>query len=133
MPRDATTSAFAAVCIAFALLCGCTAPAAQSGASAPAPVSPAPASPGLKPAPIRPAPAVSRACKVDADCAVKDVGSCCGYFPACVAKDARPDPAAVKAQCAASGMASTCGFREIEGCSCVAGTCRDAGSGVQVR
>lgn len=129
MQRKVLKSGLAAACVAFALLCGCTAPATQSGAAAPAPVSPV-----AKPdKPVKPAPAVSRACKVDADCAVKDVGSCCGYFPACVAKDARPDPAAVKAQCAASRMASTCGFREVTGCSCVAGTCQDASSGVQVR
>src|SRR5690606_1615520 len=71
-------------------------------------------------------PDLDRSCSVDSDCAVKDVGNCCGYFPACVNRDARPDPVAVRAACAASGMASVCGFREVEACSCVASTCEPA-------
>lgn len=134
--------------LSAALLAGCAAPAAQGQAADPVPAAqpaphaalPAPApAPALPPIAKKPKPgaggpaAVSRACKVDADCAVKDVGSCCGRFPACVATDARPDPAAVQAQCARSGMASVCGFREVSGCSCVAGTCQDSGSGAQLR
>lgn len=112
------------------LLAGCAAPVAQSAGAAPMPSStPATRAPG-RPAPSTPAPAaVSRACRTNADCAVKDVGSCCGYFPACVSKDARTDPAAVQAQCAAGGMAGVCGFREVTGCSCVAGTCQDSTGG----
>jgi hypothetical protein len=109
-------------------LAGCAAPATQAPQAGPVPSPPA-----ASPAPPSTA-QVSRSCKVDADCAVKDVGSCCGYFPACVSKDAKPDPAAVRAQCATQGVAGVCGFREVSGCSCVQGTCRDAGSGgAQVR
>ena len=42
-----------------------------------------------------PAPAgvqVVRTCKVDSDCVVKDVGSCCGYSPACVHRNSPTDP-----------------------------------------
>ncbi len=133
MRRSAVFSLFASACLSLAALSGCAAPATQAGGTTPTPT-PAATVPIAKPAPA-PAPpaAVSRACNVDADCAVKDVGSCCGHFPACVSKDARPDPAAVQAQCAASGMSSVCGFREVSGCSCVSGTCQDAGSGLQVR
>jgi hypothetical protein len=74
----------------------------------------------------------SRACKTDADCAVKDVGNCCGAFPMCVNKDAKTDPAAVQAQCAKDGMASVCGFKEVSGCQCVQGTCQDIADGAQV-
>lgn len=71
------------------------------------------------------------ACTVDADCAVKNVGSCCGAMPACVHKDSPTDPAAVQAECARKGLASTCGFREISACTCQDGRCRDAsGAGV---
>lgn len=62
-------------------------------------------------------------CRVDSDCEVKNVGNCCGYFPACVNRDAQPDPQAVQARCAESGMASVCGFREIQACSCVQSRC----------
>ncbi len=45
-----------------------------------------------------------RSCKTDADCTVKDVGNCCGYYPACVNVNARTDPKAVQAQCAKTGF-----------------------------
>ncbi|TXH66264.1 MAG: hypothetical protein E6Q88_12310 [Lysobacteraceae bacterium] len=70
-----------------------------------------------------------RSCKTDADCAVKDVGNCCGAYPMCVNKNASTDPAAVQAQCAKDGMASICGFREVRGCSCVEGACQDVTDG----
>jgi hypothetical protein len=66
-----------------------------------------------------------RSCKVDADCAVKDVGNCCGKHPECVNKDAPTDPAKVKAQCAAEHRAGMCNVRAIGGCSCVQGKCSD--------
>jgi hypothetical protein len=62
-------------------------------------------------------------CVSDADCAVKDVGSCCGYNPRCVAASSTPDPAAVRARCAADGRVGTCGFREPAGCQCSQGHC----------
>lgn len=63
-------------------------------------------------------------CRVDTDCAVKDVGSCCGAMPACVNKGSPTDPAAVRAECARNGMSSTCGFREVNACSCVNSRCQ---------
>jgi hypothetical protein len=63
------------------------------------------------------------ACKTDTDCAVKDVGSCCGYRPACVRQDAKTFPEDVKARCAAEGRVGTCGFTAIAGCHCDAGRC----------
>ncbi|WP_370451311.1 hypothetical protein [Lysobacter sp. N42] len=66
-----------------------------------------------------------RSCRTDADCVVKNVGNCCGAMPACVNKDARTDPAAVQAECARKGMSSICGFKPVESCECVAGTCTD--------
>jgi hypothetical protein len=70
-----------------------------------------------------------RRCKTDSDCTVKDVGNCCGYFPMCLNKNAKTDPAAVRAQCEKSGMASICGFREIKGCQCVQGRCENSADG----
>ncbi|APP79591.1 hypothetical protein [Xanthomonas hortorum] len=66
---------------------------------------------------------VTTTCRTDADCTVKDVGNCCGAFPACVNVNSATDPKGVLAQCQASGMMSVCGFREISACQCVAGQC----------
>lgn len=102
---------------------------AEATASPPAPP-PSPAA-ATSPAPaISPATANAAtgahdllACQADADCAIKDVGSCCGARPACVNKDAKTFPEQVKARCAAEGRMSTCGFTAIEGCTCQAGQC----------
>lgn len=154
-----TTIVLAAALFALSLI-GCTSPSgtAPDAPAAPAvpeaPVVTEPASPPSPPAPESPPPpglaepasdagplagntpgsaaGPSRACKTDADCTVKDVGNCCGYFPMCVNKDAKTDPAAVRAQCEKDGMASICGFKEISGCTCVQGTCQDIASGEQV-
>ena len=66
---------------------------------------------------------VDYSCKTAADCAVKNVGSCCGYTPACVNKDSPTFPEKVKAECSAKGMSSICGFRDIAGCDCVENRC----------
>lgn len=68
------------------------------------------------------------ACQTAADCVVKDVGNCCGYFPACVHRDQPVDPAAVKAQCEREGRAAICGFPEISSCACVEGQCVSSGA-----
>jgi hypothetical protein len=74
-------------------------------------------------------------CTTDADCAVKDVGNCCGYYPACVNTNSPTFPEQVKAECAQNDMQSVCGFRDIEGCACVEGRCEagPATSGEAVR
>ena len=62
-------------------------------------------------------------CKVDADCAVKDVGNCCGYFPACVHRDSAVDPERVRAACLKNGESSICGFADISACRCEQNVC----------
>lgn len=135
------------------LLAACAAPDAQDGrgsaaaagaanAAVPSPADdgqahPRPAKPPRMSAPLPPqrlqAPvAIDRSCRSDADCAVKDVGSCCGRQPACVNRDSPTDPAAVQAQCARDGMASTCGFVEVTACTCSAGQCQAAGGDAPV-
>ncbi|MCD9028923.1 hypothetical protein LDO26_11960 [Luteimonas sp. BDR2-5] len=106
-------------------LAACTAPAPVAGDAAPAP-------PGADAA-AAPGPALDRSCRVDSDCAVKNVGNCCGYQPACVNAAAEPDPAAVQADCARRGMAGVCGFVDIEACSCVASRCEPADGGRLLR
>ncbi|WP_022968238.1 hypothetical protein [Arenimonas oryziterrae] len=66
---------------------------------------------------------VDTTCKTDADCAIKDVGNCCGAYPACVNKDSPTFPAQVKAQCQKEGTMAVCGFPSINGCQCVQGKC----------
>jgi hypothetical protein len=73
--------------------------------------------------------ALDRSCSTDADCAVKNVGNCCGYYPSCVNVNSPTDPAGVQAECAARGMSSVCGFPEVSGCQCVSGQCRDVTAG----
>lgn len=73
---------------------------------------------------------VDSSCRTDADCTVKNVGNCCGAYPACVNVDSPTDPEGVRAQCAKSGMASVCGFAEISGCQCVQGQCQASNSAV---
>lgn len=65
------------------------------------------------------------ACKTDSDCAVKNVGNCCGAKPACVNANSPTDPEGVQAECARKGMMSMCGFKPVEGCQCVQGQCKD--------
>ena len=66
---------------------------------------------------------VDRTCKINSDCAVKNVGSCCGQRPACVNKDSRTFPDQVRAQCTKEHRMGVCGFPSISGCECVAGKC----------
>ena len=115
------------------MLAGCAAPApatasserAAADAAPPAPQKhrPPPMSDPYPPRQAKPAVALDLSCASSADCKVKDVGSCCGAQPACVNKDSPTDPAAVRAQCEASGMMGICGFQEISACQCVSGRC----------
>ncbi len=140
---------FAFAALAALLLVGCTAPTStpEVPSAAPAPVAPVAAErlaeppvaappaatlPTAETAPRNDASNPSRSCKTDSDCAVKNVGNCCGAFPSCVNKDAKTDPAAVQAQCAKAGMASVCGFQEVSGCQCVQGECQNITSGAVV-
>lgn len=64
-------------------------------------------------------------CAVDADCAVKNVGNCCGEYPACVNKNSPTFPEQVKADCAREGRMAICGFPVISGCRCIEQRCED--------
>lgn len=130
-----------ALLVLVSALAGCAAPSttppaagelagdaspAPAAPATPAPVVPAPAPAPATPAPTSPATVVTR-CATSADCAVKDVGSCCGTMPACVNKDSPTDPAAVQAQCKSKGMVGICGFQEVTACQCDNGQCVSAG------
>jgi hypothetical protein len=67
---------------------------------------------------------VDYSCKTDNDCAIKDVGSCCGASPACVNKDSATYPEQVQAQCKNEGMSSICGFASISSCTCKDSKCQ---------
>lgn len=73
---------------------------------------------------------VDTSCRTDADCAIKDVGSCCGYRPQCVNTASPTFPEQVQAACAQSGRMGICGFPAITGCKCTAGQCEGTGAGV---
>jgi len=78
---------------------------------------------------VAPSDAVDYSCRSHADCAIKNVGNCCGYYPACVNRDSPTFPEQVEAECEKSGMASVCGWPVIKGCACVEGRCEAADSG----
>ena len=115
------------VCLC-ALLAACAAPATSSAAAPQDPAAKAPPSMSrpLPPNRVRQPPVIDHSCKADTDCAVKNVGNCCGEMLACVNKDSPTDPAAVQSQCAKDGRVDACGFREISSCSCNAGHCEPA-------
>lgn len=71
-------------------------------------------------------------CEVDTDCEVKDIRNCCGYYPACLNKNAIPDQTKVKTLCEKEAMVSICGFPQIETCLCVNGNCQPNNSGSPV-
>lgn len=113
---------------------------ATDQATAPTSTTPAlgsPTTPALDPAPD-PTPASSLAevtglnvhagirtdCQVDSDCAVVDIGNCCGSYPACVRAGSQVDPAAVQAECGERDLAGICGFPVIDNCVCSTGRCQ---------
>src|SRR5690606_3553084 len=108
-------TALAALCLAL-LACACTPGGPAASARAPTPA-PAPA------AVVAGALAIAPSCRRAAIRQREDVGHCCVYPPAGVTRDAGPDPDAVRARCARSGMASICGWQEIQACDCVQGRC----------
>lgn len=112
-------------------LAACAAPSTTNGQSAPGAVSQpavpadqdtAPAQPDPQPtgAPVK----LDLSCRSDADCTIKNVGNCCGEYPACVNVNSPTDPAAVQAECKRTGRMSTCGFPAITSCQCVQGECK---------
>jgi hypothetical protein len=66
---------------------------------------------------------IDYACHIDSDCAIKDVGSCCGAKPECVNKDSPADPAGVRAQCAKEHRISSCAIRNLTQCGCAQHHC----------
>lgn len=120
--------ALASLLLALAGLVGCArhaeAPPAASAEAALPVVAAEPSKPSVA------TDAIGVACDTDADCAVKDVGSCCGYYPRCVNKDSPTHPEQVQAQCAKEGRAGVCGFPEVRGCRCENRECvNDNGGG----
>ena len=140
MGRTLAATVFACV-LALSALGGC----ARQGAPAPETLAESPAVAGADATPpvVDAAPGtdasglpggqapgvVDYACTTDADCAIKDVGNCCGYYPACVNSDSPTFPEQVKAQCAERGMSSICGFPALSGCQCVDNRCEGVSAG----
>ena len=127
--------------LAFAILLlgACAAPTPSANAPGAAVASSTPSDDGEYPRPKPPLPSrdpmpgavvLDHSCRTNADCAVKNVGSCCGYSPACVNVNSPTDPKGVQAECAKKGMMSVCGFKDISACSCNAGHCEAASSGL---
>lgn len=113
--------------LSFVLLAAC------AGASSP---SPAPVEPPTPPhdasgsgSGLLAHQSLNLACERDSDCAVKNIGNCCGTYLACVNADSPTDPAAVARECADKDLAGICGFPDISACACVHGRCEIADTG----
>jgi hypothetical protein len=107
-----------------------TSPPPQGSSAQAASASPAAAAGAM---PVTPAAsaligALDLSCKTAADCSIKDVGSCCGYQPRCVNKNAPTYPEQVKAKCAQEGRVSHCGMPTVTGCECLSGKCANLGA-----
>lgn len=74
-------------------------------------------------APANKSNALDDRCNSNADCVVKDVGSCCGYRPACLNRDSPTFADAVKARCKAESRMGMCGGIAVSGCQCSNGHC----------
>ncbi len=81
------------------------------------------AAPRLLGPPIKAGDAVDYSCRVDADCAIKDVGNCCGTYPTCVNRDSPTFPERVRDECEKQGKVGVCGFPAVKACACVEGRC----------
>jgi hypothetical protein len=88
-----------------------------SCASSPPPARDAHESTG-EPAPAPAANGVDLSCKQASDCAIKNVGSCCGYNPRCVNAQSTPVPPVCP-----EDTVSTCGFPEVTHCECFDNEC----------
>ena len=119
-----------ATTLALLAIAGCSMPASPSRDPTAVTVA-APGSAAEAPAPAE-IPEVDIHCDENADCQVKDIGSCCGYYPRCVNKDSPTFADQVKAQCAREGRAGVCGFPSVAGCRCVERQCvNEVGPGAQ--
>ncbi|MEO6519556.1 MAG: hypothetical protein ABIO17_11290 [Pseudoxanthomonas sp.] len=137
MPRNFLTLGLLLLCVGALAACAAPPTSSSVNGSTQQPAVPAASTPPPQSLPPMSAPqppklasdvvAVITTCKTDADCVVKDVGSCCGAMPACVNKDSPTNPAAVQAQCQSKGMMGVCGFRELTACQCSSGQCVSAG------
>lgn len=143
------SSLLSSACLSLLLaLAACAAPSASPDAPGPAlpEQSPSPDRDGRTAAATMPAPEAPAAprvirrpgapasgaaildysCSSDNDCAVKNVGNCCGYYPACVNVDSPTFPKQVQAECEREGRMSICGYPEISACRCVEQRCEAA-------
>jgi len=95
-----------------------TALLASACASSPSPSASSPSTPAPQTEAPLPADGIDYGCAQDADCVVKNLGSCCGYNPRCMNERSEPVPE----QCG-SGMMGSCGFPEITHCACQESRC----------
>ncbi len=66
---------------------------------------------------------IDYSCSQSTDCAIKNVGNCCGEYKQCANIHAKVDPSSVDTMCAREHAASVCGQQEIKSCSCVNRRC----------
>lgn len=57
-------------------------------------------------------------CERALDCEIKDVHSCCGYYPKCVNKNTIANATLVEDLCGQSSFTGYCGYIDIKSCKC---------------
>lgn len=67
---------------------------------------------------------IDYSCRSDADCTIKDIRNCCGYYPKCVNSNAVPNQELVIDLCEISESMPICGFQTINNCVCIDNTCQ---------
>jgi hypothetical protein len=66
-------------------------------------------------------------CQTANDCAVRNVGGCCGYLPRCANANGIFTPPGCP-----GGMVSDCGFIEVDSCACELGQCVSLSAGIRI-
>ena len=66
---------------------------------------------------------LDNSCQTSNECVIANVGNCCGYYPACLNENAKPNPDYVRRICDQASIGGVCGFPSIESCECVNSKC----------
>ena len=68
---------------------------------------------------------LNKSCNTSNECVIANIGNCCGYYPTCLNKDAKPDADFVNRICNKASIAGMCGFPSIESCECIENRCEN--------
>ncbi|MDD5194039.1 MAG: hypothetical protein PHF67_05675 [Candidatus Nanoarchaeia archaeon] len=61
---------------------------------------------------------IDYSCERALDCEIKDIHSCCGYYPKCVNKNSIANATLVSELCSSVSNTGYCGYKNIQSCKC---------------